>query len=182
MRYRRKAEFVFQRGVCKMPVDTMKNLIRQLIDIQAKLYEIALKKTEAIKNGNTQEVGRLTGLEQPLVEKLIKIEKKRAAVVGQDIGKAGGNAAAPTFSEWEAAAVPAGARPEWQSLFRELARSVFQLKQANQLNQHLLRQSLQWTRLNINLLYPQIKSMNYGNPKAGQTSPSAVSGRIDSRA
>ncbi|GGL54570.1 flagellar protein FlgN [Sporolactobacillus putidus] len=165
-----------------MPVDTMKGVIRQLIDIQANLYEFALKKTDAIKNGDIQEVGRLVELEKPLVEELREAERKRAEVAAQDVRNAGKDVKTPTFSEWETSIVPAGERPEWQALFRELAHSVFTLKQANQLNQDLLRQSLQWIRLNINLLYPQITSVNYGNLKAGQASPSVFSGRIDSRA
>lgn len=165
-----------------MPVGTMMSIIRRLIDIHESLYEIALKKTEAIKTGDVEAVGHFSGLEQPLIEQLQVAEGERAAVAEEDVRKAGGDAKAPTFSEWEASAVSADKRTEWQALYKELAHCVFALKQANRLNQDLLRQSLQWVRLNMGLLRPQAKTANYGNPKGGQTSSSPFSGRIDSRA
>lgn len=157
----------------------MEELIRQLITVHQKLYDLALQKTEAIKIGDAQAVGRLAQQEGPLIDKAGLLERKRAEEVRKDVPSA---AEEPTFREWENEAVPEADRSEWHELYLELANTVLLLKRVNQLNQDLLRQSLQWVKLSMNLLQPQIQPNNYGNPRGGQLPPARFSGRIDSRA
>lgn len=162
-----------------MPVEMMKEIVRKLVSTHRKLYEIALKKKEAIKTGDAPLVGRLTLQEMPLIDEVRSLEDRRAEQVKRDLPFA---ADTPTFREWEAAAVSDAERPEWHNLYLELANSVLVLKQANRLNQDLLRQSLQWVRLSMNLFQPPIQSANYGDPRSNQLSASTYSFRIDSRA
>lgn len=165
-----------------MPVSTMKALITQLIDVHQKLFSIAAAKTEAIKEGDAKAVARLSGEELPLVHRLQQLEAARMAETAGDLPARQPGAPAPTFSEWEAAAVSDQEQPEWKKLYLELANNVLRLKQANALNQELLRQSIQWVHLNMNLFHPQLQPGNYGNPHAGQNPAQGFSGRIDSRA
>lgn len=161
-----------------MPVDAMKTIVEQLICVHQSLYELALQKTEAIKQGDAQTVDRLSQKEKPLVAELESLEAKRTDQVARDVARP-----EATFSEWSQVVVSDSERPKWHELYLKLASSVLALKQANQLNQEMLRQSLQWVKMNINLLQPQTQSVNYGNRKNGWMDPSSgFSGRIDSRA
>lgn len=161
-----------------MPAEMMKQTILQIISVQEHLRETGLAKAEAIKKGDADAVDRLTRQEEPLAEKLRALEQKRTQLVRKDTGKA--NAA---FSEWEKAVLSEKELPEWHALYLKLSRSVLTLKQLNQLNQDLLRQSLQWVRLNLNLLMPGNGPSGYGQPGNAQSgSAGRFSGRIDSRA
>jgi flagellar biosynthesis/type III secretory pathway chaperone len=160
----------------------MKALINQLISVHQKLYTLAVAKTEAIKIGDEKAVARLSKEEMPLVSRLQRLEKQRIAEVAADLPDRAPTDPAPTFSDWEAAAVSDQERPEWKKLYLELAKSVLQLKQANVLNQELLRQSIQWVQLSMNLLRPQMQPGNYADPRGGQNPAPGFSGRIDSRA
>jgi FlgN protein. len=165
-----------------MPVSSMKGIMTKLIAVHQELYTIAVAKTEAIKIGDEKAVGRLSHAEELLIRRLQQLEKQRIAEVTGDLPNWRTTGKTPTFAEWEAAVVSDQGRPEWKKLYLELANSVLRLKQANALNQELLRQSIQWVRLNMNLLRPQIQPDNYGNPRGGQSPAPGFSGRIDSRA
>ncbi|WP_010631875.1 flagellar protein FlgN [Sporolactobacillus vineae] len=165
-----------------MPVSSMKALINQLISVHRELYTIAAAKTEAIKTGDGKAVARLSKEEMPLVSRLQRLEERRIAEVAADLPDRAPTDPAPTFSDWEAVAVSERERPEWKKLYLELAGSVLRLKQANALNQELLRQSIQWVRLSMNLLRPQPQPGNYTDPRSGQNPGQGFSGRIDSRA
>ncbi|RYL95814.1 flagellar protein FlgN [Sporolactobacillus sp. THM7-4] len=170
------------RRVKEMALGRMKTIVRQLIDVNDQLYHLALQKTEAIKSGDDEKVNEIAQLETPLVGLLESLEEKRKAEVSEDLRHAGGIGSKAMFSEWERIAVPEEKKAEWRELYERLVDSVYSLKQANQLNQDLLRESLQWVRLSLNLLQPQIRPTNYGNPNGGHDAPSPYTGRIDSRA
>ncbi|TGA95872.1 flagellar protein FlgN [Sporolactobacillus shoreae] len=165
-----------------MSVSSMKRIIKSLISVHETLFDIAQEKTEAIKIGDEKTVARLSKSEIPLIHQLQHLEKQRIGEVAKDLPDWKKDDVDPTFSEWESAVVSEADRPEWTSLYLELARSVVKLKQANLLNQDLLRQSIRWVKLNLNLLQPRHQPENYGNPHDRRKPDPGFSGRIDSRA
>ncbi|RYM05900.1 flagellar protein FlgN [Sporolactobacillus sp. THM7-7] len=165
-----------------MPVDTMRTLINRLIEIHDALNDIAKEKTEAIKNGDVHTVSRLTSREVPLIKELEELNKKRESTAAEDVRALGGQERKPTFREWQRLAVPEESRPEWETLSLKLINRIHGLRQTNRLNQDMLRQSLQWIRLSMNLLQPPVEPANYGHRKTGKDPLPPFSGRIDSRA
>lgn len=162
-----------------MSVNQMKQVLEAMIQCHDALYKMAEQKRDAIKAGNSEAVGNITEKETPLVETLSRLEAQREKVMGEDLGPGSEQA---SFSEWAAAILPEEKRDEWEKLYLELASRVYALKQANTLNQTLLRDSLLWVNLNLGLLKPQTHTLNnYHNPRVGQAPASVFSGRIDSR-
>lgn len=166
-------------GSGKMSTQSMKTIVQQLIDLHVRLSQLAAEKTEAIKAGDVSAVDKLTKQEIPLVEKLQETERLRSEETARL--SSGDLRADGTFRTWIARFVPEDARMEWDNLYKQLKDAVYTLKKANQLNQEMLAQSLQFVRLNLNLLQPQpLQPAGYGH--RGGKQPSAFSRRIDSRA
>ncbi|MFD2692359.1 flagellar protein FlgN [Sporolactobacillus shoreicorticis] len=162
-----------------MSAERMEQIVKAMISQHDVLCKLAERKCEAIKREDAQTVSAITNKEAPFVDELIRLEKKRIAVIEYDLGSTHSDA---TFSEWEQAVIHEDEQEKWQKLYLKLTKSVYALKQANTLNQELLRDSLIWVRLNISLLKPKTQALNnYPNPKGGQSSSSVFSGRIDSR-
>ncbi|MCO7176433.1 flagellar protein FlgN [Sporolactobacillus kofuensis] len=163
-----------------MSLKQMKQTMTAMIDCHDALYTLAIEKRDAVKVGDAQTVGEISSKETPLVERLQKLETARTSIIQIDLGTDAGESI--TFSDWEKVMVPEQEREAWQKIYLELANSVYRLKQANKLNQELLRDSLLWVKLNMNLLKPQNQNLhNYRNPRDGQAPSSVYSGRIDSR-
>lgn len=163
-----------------MSLERMKETMTAMLQCHDALYALSIEKREAIKKGDAQAVSEISKKENPLVEQLQQLEASRADVVQSDLGA--GAAEEATFSDWEKMVVSDEEREAWQKIYLDLANSVYALKQANKLNQELLRDSLLWVKLNLNLLKPQKQSLNnYRNPRDGQAPLSVFSGRIDSR-
>ncbi|MFT8363946.1 MAG: flagellar protein FlgN [Sporolactobacillus sp.] len=161
-----------------MPVDTMKKIIRQLIDLHLRLTQLAIKKTEFVKAGDTQALAQLTKQEMPLVDQVNQLEHLRieeTVRTTEGLSERGW-----TFKRWIEEIIPQEERDEWDALYAQLKSAVSELRRVNQLNQLLLNQSLQFVRLSLNLLQPRPSSTTYGNN--GNTRTTSYSGRIDSRA
>ncbi|MFX3617891.1 MAG: flagellar protein FlgN [Sporolactobacillus sp.] len=164
-----------------MSVSTMKTIIFQLIDLHNRLNQMAGEKTEAIKKGDIQSVDRLAHQELPLIENIQKLERARAEEVRQTTAGFASPESSWTFRSWIQKIVPEQEQREWQLLYERLSGAVNALKNANQLNQAMLMQSLQWVKLSINLLQPQpMQPVGYGSKRDRRFS--AGSSRIDSRA
>lgn len=163
-----------------MTARAMSVLLKEMIDVHRQLLDIALKKTEAIKEGDAQAVGRLVLLEEPLIGQLSDLNEKREATAVSDVGRSG-SGELPAFSEWLSAAVSEPHRDDLEELHRQLTDGLISLNRANKLNQELLRQSLQWVELSLNMLRPNGQAVTYGHQGTGSQS-SPYSGRIDSRA
>ncbi|MFT8319203.1 MAG: flagellar protein FlgN [Sporolactobacillus sp.] len=164
-----------------MSVSTMKTIILQLIDLHSRLNELAGEKTEAIKKGDIQSVDRLAHQELPLIENIQQLERARAEEVQQTTAGLASPESSWTFRSWIQKIVPEQEQKEWQVLYERLSGVVNALKNANQLNQAMLMQSLQWVKLSINLLQPRpIQPAGYGSKRGSRFS--AGSSRIDSRA
>ena len=158
-----------------MSLEQMKETVDALIGAHETLYELAVQLTGAIKKGDVATVEKLTKAEAPLTERIERLEHLRTEMIGQEAGKP------VTFSKWMATVVPGNRREEWQQRYLKLVSCVLALKRVNALNQALLRQSLQWVHMNLNLLMPTAQSIIYSDPHE-HAAEVPFSGRIDSRA
>lgn len=64
-------------------------------------------------------------------------------------------------------------KPILEDLFRQLTNILQKIKEQNDLNQELIKQSLQFVNYSLNLFQPRTNAMNYG-PKAEDKSANAT--------
>lgn len=167
-----------------MTVSKVRAVIEGLIAGNEQLYKIAKEKTEAIKEGDIQTLNSLVKREQPIVARVEQLERARMQMMTDIMQSAGvlGKDELPSLSKWRDRIVPVSEKAEWETLHLQLANVLYVLKQSNHLNQDLLRQSLQFVRLSLNLLHPRPTLKNYGKSSGKQEGPSSFSVRIDSKA
>ncbi|WP_141604117.1 flagellar protein FlgN [Terrilactibacillus laevilacticus] len=164
-----------------MQTREVKAVIESLIDVHDQLYALAVNKLEAIKIGDHHAVNELVIQEKPLIESLARLESQREQLIKQSALEINMGERV-SFSEWiTLVSMNEEDKAMWDALHLRLAESVFNLKQANDLNQEMLRQSLQWIRLNLNLLQKKPKFSNYNKPSRRSAYQPTLS-RIDSRA
>ncbi|MFD2615832.1 flagellar protein FlgN [Terrilactibacillus laevilacticus] len=164
-----------------MKTKEVKVVIESLIDAHDQLYALAVKKLEAIKIGDHHAVNELVIQEKPLIKSLARLESQREQLIKQSALELNMGERV-SFSEWiTLVSMNEEDKAMWDALHLRLAESVFNLKQANDLNQEMLRQSLQWIQLNLNLLQKKPKYSNYNKPSRRSAYQPTLS-RIDSRA
>lgn len=160
-------------------IDAIVTKIEEMIDIHGTLNELARKKTQAIIQGDMKTLDHIVNQEEAATQKLAQLEDERVRLV-QDFTKDTGRGTTFTALIEQA---PESEREKLQHLQARLAENVFDLKHQNDLNQDLLKQSLEWVRVNVNLFNPKPQNPNYTNPKAQQKSPGEpLASRFDSRA
>ncbi|MFC4618546.1 flagellar protein FlgN [Camelliibacillus cellulosilyticus] len=158
-------------------IQAIADKIEEMIDVHHLLYQLATDKTEAIKNGDFQTMDQIINKESVEVERLSQLEQEREHLTNAFMGDIEGG---QTFSALITRA-PDAEQKKLSNLQSELAEVVFLLKKQNDLNQDLLRQSLDWVELNINLLNPTPKPVNYGHPRGEKPVQPALS-RFDTKA
>lgn len=164
-----------------MSISTMKTIILQLTHLHSRLNQLAEEKTEAIKKGDIQSVDRLAHQELSLIEGIQKLERERIEEVRRSTAGIARSESSWTFKSWIQEIVPEQEQKDWLEIYEKLYNAVQALKQANQLNQAMLKQALQRVRLGISLLQPRhIQTSSYG--RAGNSKFTASIRRIDSRA
>jgi len=160
-------------------IEAIVTKIEEMIDIHGTLNELARKKTQAIIQGDMKTLDHIVNQEEAATQKLAQLEDERVRLV-QDFTKDTGGGTTFTALIEQA---PESEREKLQHLQARLAENVFDLKHQNDLNQDLLKQSLEWVHVNLNALNPKPQNPNYANPRAQQKpSGEPPSSRFDSRA
>jgi flagellar biosynthesis/type III secretory pathway chaperone len=135
-------------------------LLEKQVRLHASLYELALKKTKALKKHDVDALTALMNDEQKHVLAIKQLEDNRLRITQhllKDI----------SFSEQELTitrCIEVANEPERSKLvqlYEQLVELIAKLKQANDLNQQLTEQSLQFIYLTLDMIAPQTKPMNY---------------------
>ncbi|WOD63667.1 flagellar protein FlgN [Niallia taxi] len=150
-------------------------VLEELVNSHAKLYEVAKNKTEIIKKGDIESLQQVMKDEQAQVMSIQKLEAARMEVC-RKIVKTVHN---PTISDCLELLQPADAKRA-EEIADKLRSIISELKDANTLNQQLLRQSMQFVNVSLSLLKPTKQSLNYGKPVNGNTVQTDSIGKISS--
>lgn len=137
--------------------------IDQLIDLHKSLLNVSLKKTACLKANQIEALRDLMTIEQKHGQALDKIEKarlKEAHVLKETLN----------LNEEPTVSVLIEALSETEANLLEekttaLAELMLEVKQQEDLNHQLLKQSLQFVQLQMDLLKPSIENVNYGHKK-----------------
>lgn len=131
------------------------SLLEKQVKLHKSLYQLALKKTEALKKHDVETLTALMKDEQKHILAIQQLEHNRMNMMRQ-WGK--GDDFTMTHCI-EMAAEPE--RSTLSHLYDQLAKLLVHIKQANELNQQLTEQSLQFIYLTLDMIAPQTQPITY---------------------
>lgn len=150
--------------------------MEKLLVLHELLLKSAAEKTEAIKNNDMQEISKLLREEQKHVTAIHVADNSRqqAAAVLMD-GTDG------TISD-VLGKVDGSEREQLIFLQEKLTAVIDELKTANSLNQQLLKYSLQFVNMNLDILAPEPELPNYSKTQTGNEQLGSGRSMFDSKA
>ncbi|MGP4077723.1 flagellar protein FlgN [Halobacillus sp. K22] len=149
---------------------TLKPVIQcmdQLKQLHESLLILSRKKTEALKTNNTTDLQQMLTQERKHVQAINKVEKQRGDAAVSWFEAQGLSTYDPTISNM-INNLEGDSQVQLQDIYEEMVLVLSSLKQQEQLNAELTKQSLQFINLSLNMLQPSLESVNY----AGRTTAS----------
>ncbi|MFG6114701.1 flagellar protein FlgN [Halobacillus sp. MO56] len=144
-----------------MSITKVNEQMKKLKQLHESLLYLSREKTELLKQGETGSLQQLLTKERKHIQAITKIENERMDTVTDWCRKQGIVLEAPTLSELLGFLEDSKEKNLLQSLFEELVFLVSELKQQEQLNAELTKQSLQFIHLSLDMLQPSLNNMNY---------------------
>ena len=133
--------------------------LNKLLKLHQNLYEVALQKTEILKQNQVEELKELLNKEQMYVQAIKQIEDERVSKTAEYLD--GSEEVTLT------ACINKATGPEkevLQDIFADFTDVMNQLKNQNELNKELTKQALQLTSITLDTLFPKETNMNYDKP------------------
>jgi flagellar biosynthesis/type III secretory pathway chaperone len=152
-------------------------LLEKHVKLHKGLLELANKKTEVLKKGDTEALNGIVKEEQKYIAAIDRVEQERILVVNAMIGEANEPTLTACILQTEGTE-----RAMLEKLRDDLSAVILELKSANQLNVQLAKQSLQFVHVMLDMLMPQPKEVNYQNPSMAPSSYEGGSSLFDSKA
>ena len=143
-----------------MSVQPLIEVLKKLVQLHKSLYQLSLEKTEAIKTGKIDVLNSLIKNEQKHITAINMMEKQRITIITKFFP----DQKEPTLAECMQQMEPTD-RDLLTSIQKDLVETIEELKAVNALNQELLEQSLQYVRLNLDLLMPDELPNYKGKPE-----------------
>lgn len=163
-----------------MPLQQLLKTMTKLIDLHESLLSVSVEKSERLKQNKLEDFHQLMKIEQKHVQALEQLEKVR-------LNEAKDLAVLLQLPE-EASVTEIIERlpnEKDQHVLEEKATALLEviihIKQQEDLNRQLLKQSLQFVQLQLDLMEPSVESMTYGTKKP-QEDPTAKRSVFDSKA
>lgn len=138
--------------------------LEKLLILHKSLHQLAKQKTEVLKTGDTDALHNLLKEEKKHILAIQKFETERQKVSKEFLEKiGGGDIQSLTISSCIEVA-EASEKEKLIELSSDLQAQLKDLKERNELNQLLLKQSLQFVNMSLDLLMPEIDTYNYERP------------------
>lgn len=127
------------------------------------LNQLAKKKTEILKTGDTEALNSLLKEEKKHIQAIYKFELERIEVSKALLSKSDRQIDNPTITDCiEVANI--SDKQKLTKLKVELQSQINALADRNKLNQQMLEQSLQFVNMSLDILMPDIDTFNYERP------------------
>ena len=155
--------------------------LEKLLFMYKSLNQLASKKIEIIKEDNVQALNTLILEEKKHIQAIQKLEKSLMVDTKKFLESKGLASDNLTISN----CIKHSSIEDKEALERiklELEDQVSTLKQKNELNQQLLKQSLQFVNISLDMLLPAIDSFNYERPNQAQDMSEDKRSIFDSKA
>lgn len=146
---------------------TLYELLDNLIQLHKALYTLAMQKKEVLVKGDVDELVAITRQEQKLIKGVTAVETARLNAVKELTTEKGLTPQEGTLAELIKLTTSAEEKLRLTSCRNELSRIVTELKEANELNQQLLEQSLSFVNMTLDLITDTPEDdFIYGKPTA----------------
>ncbi|MEK3992169.1 flagellar protein FlgN [Robertmurraya sp. FSL R5-0851] len=162
-----------------MSADQLVTVMERLLDLYNSLLEKAYQKTKVIEKGDIDALNTLIKEEQKLLAAINKFEQVRQQVVR--------NFLTPFHVEEENLTISTcltyidySKKDKLADLREELLEVAQKLQKQNELNSELVKQSLQFVHMSLDMFYPKTPEFNYGPPK--QSGPSTSNSLFNRKA
>lgn len=164
-----------------MAIHRMIQLLETLVDVHKCLLELSVEKTDVIKRGVADELQPLLAKERKYIQLLEQTEAERM----EKVNAWSTNLDFPVGQPLTVTAMlelidNEREKTEFAHLTTELTNTITMLKQQEQLNRDLIKQSMQFIHLSLDMLQPSIQNMNYN--KEHTTTRSTNRSVFDSKA
>ncbi|WP_066055847.1 flagellar protein FlgN [Robertmurraya korlensis] len=154
-----------------MSAEQLVTVMERLLDLHKELLDKAFQKTTIIEKGDIDALNTLIKDEQKLVININKFEQVRQQFVR--------NFLTPFHVEGENFTISTCLtyiddlnKDKLADLRDELLEVAQKLQKQNELNSDLVKQSLQFVQMSLDMFYPKTPEFNYGPPKQTGTSTS----------
>lgn len=145
----------------QMIIDSLSRLEK----LHQSLLLLSQQKTEVLKNGEMDALQSLLVHEQKYIQAINQVEKSRQKAVEAWLAERQEPFAEATVTYLLEQTTDVAEKESLEKRFTKLTNVLVQLKQQEQLNRQLTRQSLQFIELSIDMLSPTMKNLNYNQPK-----------------
>lgn len=142
-----------------MVVEKLIQTLDKLLQLHQNLYQVALQKTDYLKQNKVEELKELLKKEQMFVQAIKQIETERIQLSAEFLNRE---------HELTLSACIEKAEGEQKGEFEQIAsgfsETMDKLKAVNQLNRELTHQALQFVSISLDMLMPQENITNYQRP------------------
>ncbi len=164
----------------KVSAQEILTAMEKLVQVHEILNELASEKTEAIKKGDISHLQSLLQKEVVQVKLLQQLEQERVRYVRSYQREKGFVTENGTLTEL-LSYVTAEEKNSLESFQQKLIEVIESLKEKNELNQKLIRDSLRFVNLSLDMIKPQAETGNYGRNNKEDDEPEGRS-LFDSKA
>jgi len=142
--------------------------LQNLLSLQEELYDKSRIKTEVIKKGDLEELKWMTNEERNLIKSINTAQKELMNHVKSFLQQHHSISMDQPNLRDCLAYVKGQEHQKLITLQSQLVEKVSLLKKQNDLNQQLLKQSLSFVQMSLELLIPEIDTYNYERPDGKQ--------------
>jgi flagellar biosynthesis/type III secretory pathway chaperone len=162
-----------------LAINPVIEVLRELIRIHEAFIVTAKEKTKIVKSGNTETLQQVLVKERKYMQQLEQAEARRQKAVEIWFSGSTITPGEKTLTHMLDSMENETEKRELERQTVTLTKAITMLKQQEQLNQALIRQSLQFVHLSLDMLNPAMKNINYGKSRQSDGIKRSV---FDSRA
>lgn len=136
----------------KILVEELRDVLLEELNIYEEMLELTTKKTDIITSGKISELDNITHLENSIILNLGKLEERREKVAGNiqnQLGIGEGSTITDILNQIDD---NTGIKQEIENITKKLSQLLNALKEKNDLNGLLIKDTLEYIELNMNLL------------------------------
>ena len=138
-----------------MSVQQIMELMEQLVDVHKQLLSISKEKTERFKEGAIEPLQQLLVKERKQIRLLEQTESKRQQAVEKWFQENGMDTEQYTVSHMLEKLEDEKERETLANITTTLTETIVELKQQEQLNEALIRQSMEFVQMSLDLMNPE---------------------------
>ncbi|MBS4538149.1 flagellar protein FlgN [Clostridium sp. D2Q-11] len=153
-------------------VEILNKVLSEEIIVYKELLEVIEKKTDILVKGDIKELDKITSEEHNIINKLGKFENLREKVIFNIGHRRGIKETLDVTSLLEI--VNEDEREEISRLKDDIVEVLSNIKDRNDLNSSLIKDSLDYISLNLNLLTQNDTELTYGSDKKKSQSPKSL--------